>query len=825
MNIQKKTLLIISTAFVLMIALIAAASRMIVMESFRHLEEQSMQINIRRAESEISNILEFLKSTVTDWAYWSETYDFVQNPGREYIDSNLSDESVSALKLNFMVFVNLSGHAVYDKFMDWETMKALNDTEDLLKQLLSVPSLRAHSDEKSFTAGIVKGPGFPILTVSKPVLKNDAKGPIQGALIIGRFLDSREIRRISFRIHLKTDILACDSPNLPTDARTAYARIKQGDLLPVIPENPEYTAAYALLNDVVGKPAYVLKIGQARDVYQLGRRTVFWYILTLLVIGLVFIIIILFSLHRIVLSPLKRLNSEVNHIGNPDDSGRRITLVSGDEFGSLACNINLMLDQIAQSASRLRESKEAAEAANRAKSTFLAGMSHELRTPLNIILGIARLMTRSMEPASENRKNLETINRSGEHLLSLINNILDLARIESGKQEVEIQETDMHRLLDDMVDMFRLRAGEKNLDLVFSRDPYIPRYIMTDKIRLRQVLINLLGNAFKFTEHGTVSLRVSMDSDEKPQPDRHILHFEIEDTGPGIDPETMKNLFTPFVQAKNRKAAEGTGLGLSLSRRYVQMMGGDIGVSSILGTGSVFRFHICASGSVGIPGSDRIIPRVKSLAPGQPVYRILIVDDSDDNRYVLAKRIRQAGFEIQEAGNGKEAVEIWKTWQPHLIWMDIRMPVMDGCEATRQIRNMETARTPVIALSAGVFEEDRNTVKSAGCDDFLPKPVDGPKVFETMGKYLGVRYVYEDTGTSGTEKNAGKISAESFTALSSEICTKLKKAAAELDSETIRQIIGDIRQSDSGLADGLSALADNYEYAKIEALVSQNISS
>ncbi|MGE0085058.1 MAG: CHASE4 domain-containing protein [Desulfococcaceae bacterium] len=829
MNIQKKTLLIISSAFILMIALIAVASRMIVLKSFRHLEKQNLQINVRRAESEISSILEFLNSTVTDWAYWNETYEFVQNPGREYIESNLSDESVSALKLNFMIFVNLSGRVVYAKFMDWETLKELNDTEDLLKQLMSVPSLHTHSDEKSVTAGIVKGRHFPILTVSKPVLQNDAKGPVKGALIIGRFLDSREIRRISFRNHFKTDIMACDSPNLPADAQTAYTLIKQGNHLPVIPLNTERIFAYALKNDVMGKPAYVLKVELARDMYQLGRRTVFLYILTLLLIGLVFILIIIFSLHRIVLFPLERLNAEVNQIGNPDDSGRRIRVPSKDEFGNLACNINTMLDQIAKSASRLREAKEAAEAANTAKSRFLAAMSHELRTPLNIILGIARLLIQSREFSDENRKELETVNRSGEHLLALINDVLDLARIESGKQDIAEQETDIHRLLDDMEDMFRVRAREKNLHMVFTRDPDIPRYVMTDKTRLRQVLFNLLGNAVKFTEQGNIYLRVkkSGDSDnEHPLSDRHILHFEIEDSGYGLDPEDMENLFTPFMQAKNRKSAqEGTGLGLVLSRRYVQMMGGDISARSIPGKGSVFRFYIRTAACRESQKKEAVIPQVKSLAPDQPAYRILIADDNPDNRYILVKRLKQTGFEIQEAGDGKEAVEIWKTWQPHLIWMDIRMPLMDGCEATRKIREMETSRTPIIALSASIFEEDRSIVKSAGCDDFLPKPVSGSQIFETIAKYLGVRYVYEDSRTAESEKNMERITAESFRTLSADICMKLKKAAKELDSEMIRKIIADIRQSDSRLAEGLSELADNYEFDKINALVSQDISS
>ncbi|MDM8522407.1 ATP-binding protein [Desulfococcaceae bacterium HSG8] len=481
------------------------------------------------------------------------------------------------------------------------------------------------------------------------------------------------------------------------------------------------------------------------------------------------------------------------------------------------------IDALQNEMASAREAREAAEAANLAKSAFLASMSHELRTPLNVILGLAQIMTRSGELGTEHRKELETINRSGEHLLSLINDVLDLSKIESGRMGIEEQEFDLYHILDSLEDMFRSKAEKKNLGLIFSRDADVPRYVAADRTKLRQILINLLGNAIKFTEKGAVSLRVMTDKGLRMNQDaaQTVLVFEIEDTGPGIDPEDIEILFVPFMQTEIGKAAhEGTGLGLALSRKYVHLMGGDIDVESVPGKGSVFRFHISANPAVasGIIHADDV-PRVKYLAPDQPAYRILIADDKPDNRYLFVKLLTRAGFEMKEAGNGKEAVNIWKSWHPHLIWMDILMPVTDGCEATRIIRELEIDKIPIIAVSASIFKNEQELVRAAGCDDFVAKPVSETEIFDMMQKHLGVSYVYENSDSSRSGKPSEMLTPDSLSGLSSEMLVKLRNAAEELDPEMIRQAIHEIRQTEPLLADGLSVFADNYEYDKITSLI------
>ncbi|VEP12336.1 Histidine kinase [Hyella patelloides LEGE 07179] len=368
----------------------------------------------------------------------------------------------------------------------------------------------------------------------------------------------------------------------------------------------------------------------------------------------------------------------------------------------------------------LKTAKEAAEVANKAKSTFLANMSHELRTPLNAILGFTQLMRRDDQITRSQLENLTIVNRSGEHLLALINDVLDMSKIEAGQITLNPHSFDLHHLLDNTKKMLKLKADTKGLQLLFHCHPDTPQYIRTDERKLRQVLINLLNNALKFTSEGQVTLKVYPD----PSAIYH-LSWEIEDTGTGIAPEESDNLFESFTQTEaGKKSEEGTGLGLPISRKFVQLMGGDITVSSTLGKGTVFRFQIVSEPAI----TEELQPPTPSqtviaLEPNQPSYRILVVDDRWENRQILLRLLEPVGFAVKEAVNGQEAIAIWQQWQPHLIWMDLRMPVMNGYEATKYIKsNLQERATYIIALTASTVEEERTIVLSAGCDDFVRKP-------------------------------------------------------------------------------------------------------
>ncbi|WP_295449396.1 PAS domain-containing hybrid sensor histidine kinase/response regulator [uncultured Thiodictyon sp.] len=462
-------------------------------------------------------------------------------------------------------------------------------------------------------------------------------------------------------------------------------------------------------------------------------------------------------------------------------------------------------------------------AASQAKSEFLANMSHEIRTPLNAILGFAQVLGRDPGLNATQRDSLTTIQRSGEHLLTLINDILDMAKIEAGRMTVRVAPFNLIALVTEVQAFFRQRARERGLALGEELSA-LPRMVSGDEVKLRQVLINLIGNAVKFTASGSVMIRVAPAGDD-------AIAFSVIDTGMGIAPHEMARLFEPFSQtASGRQVRGGTGLGLALSSRFVQLMGGELIAESRLGQGSCFSF------TLSLPATDAVAPKAEAtelpvvgLVPGQPVCRILIVDDLADNRAPLRSLLEGLNpqppvLALREAADGREAVALWEDWQPHVVFMDMRMPVMSGEEATREIRARMAVRpgavgTIIVALTASAFNEHRDRFLSCGCDDFAGKPWRAEELFAILEHRAGLRFIRAgDTPAAAVAVSAEEM-ASRLIALPAEWRASLSEAVMLGDFGRIGALAAQLGDADAVLHTALAAWAYNFDLDAFVALI------
>lgn len=493
-----------------------------------------------------------------------------------------------------------------------------------------------------------------------------------------------------------------------------------------------------------------------------------------------------------------------------------------------------------------RKAENIAFRAYQTKNEFIARMSHELQTPLNAILGFTQIMSRDTNLKIEHQEYLQIINNSGEYLLQLISEVLEISKAEAGINKIEEKDFDFYYLLDSLEEIFKIKSAKNKNKLSFLIAADVPQYIKTDENKLRICLLNLIDNALKFTQNGNVILKVWQENRNSKKENEKSLYFEVEDSGYGISEEEIGKLFNAFVQTESGKeSTQGTGLGLNITRKFVEMLGGEIEVESIFGKGSIFRFHIRFMLADSSEIDTLQPPHVVSLKPAKQTYRILVVDDTKESRLWLLKLLESVGFEVRDADNGKHAIAIWENWKPHLIWMDTRMPVINGYEATKIIRSKEvelqrnmrtvTQKTIIIALTNSINLNHKQETLVAGYDDVAPKPLTEVQVFDWIAKFLDVSYIYNKipifpnkNSTSNKYLSKGNFSPEALEELvtMSQLWLKdLYYASSVVNEDLVRSLIAEIPNDKKHLKSSLKYLMKNFQLDRIIDLTKKALGS
>lgn len=630
MSLRRKMLIIIGITLFCLLALLYSASRTIILNGFVSLEENQVQGNLERVQTVINDDLASLSVTGQDWAYWDDTYDYALGEKPDYEEENLYDAIFLGYQMNVAVFMDRDAHILFGHGYDLETSERVALPDSLLQHLEPADPLMVglHVSDNiglSITRGILSLREGPLLFVALPILHSDGTGPSAGVMLWGRYLDNRAIERLSQLVNLPLSIYGIDDPRMPLDVLSVHRQLRTSTPSVVHILDSESVAGYTLLRDIYGDPAAIARIEVPRTIYQSGETTLSYFLISFLVVGIVFIGVILLLLERMVLARLARLSASVNAITDNHRLGERVTVDGSDELAALASHVNQMLVALERSQSDLqtanqslekrvsertaqllqtnqqlrqeieqreRTQSELAHARDQAleslrlKTQILANVSHDARTPLNSITGYAEMLLANVYGtlAEQQHNAIKRIMVNAQDLLAFINNLLDSAKLEINAVQPQYRHFELRQLVSSVEDTVALRAGEKGLELSVAVDSQVPEQIYSDEQRIKQVLTNLLINAIKFTDRGSIALHVFRH-------DETHLGFAVRDTGKGIEADLQERIFEAFWQvdgSPTRRNNSGVGLGLAIVQALVRLLEGEIKVESVVSQGSTF---------------------------------------------------------------------------------------------------------------------------------------------------------------------------------------------------------------------------------------------